>query len=49
LPVRIAARLGVQIEFVTKQLENRIPSAPMRSMFGVLLIFDPYALIACAA
>src|ERR671912_751183 len=49
LPVRIVARLGVQIEFVTNALRNSIPSCAIRSMFGVLLIRDPYALIEWAA
>ena len=49
VPVRIDARLGVQIEFVQKQLSNRMPSAAMRSMFGVWLIRLPYAEMACAA
>jgi hypothetical protein len=39
--VRIAARLGVQIELVAKQLANRSPPWAMRSMFGVLLIVLP--------
>ena len=47
-PVRITARLGAQIEFVTNALSNRIPPAAIRSMFGVTFRFDPYALIACA-
>src|SRR5262245_56249591 len=49
LPVRIAARLRVQIELVTKQFSNFIPSFANRSMFGVLLMWLPYALMACAA
>src|SRR5687767_5181997 len=49
LPVSTVARLGVQMELVTKQLSKRIPSRAMRSMLGVWLIFDPYALIACDA
>ena len=48
-PVRIPARLGVQIGFVQKQFLSSIPSRASRSMCGVLLIRDPYALIACAA
>jgi hypothetical protein len=42
----MTARLGPQMELVTKQFSNRIPSEAMRSMLGVLLRFDPYALIA---
>jgi len=34
----MTARLGVQIEFVQKQLSNRMPSVAMRSMLGVLFI-----------
>jgi len=44
LPVRIVARLGVQIELVQKQSSNRIPSLAMRSRFGVWLTTLPYAL-----
>ena len=40
-PVKIVARLGAQIEFVQKQLLNRIPSFAMRSRFGVSLIRLP--------
>jgi len=36
-----AARLGVRIEFVQKQLSNRIPSAAKRSMCGVSLMRPP--------
>jgi hypothetical protein len=43
LPVRITARLGPQIEFVTKQSRNSMPSAASRSMLGVSLTIDPYA------
>jgi hypothetical protein len=35
LPVRIVARLGPQIELVTRQRSNRIPSRASRSMCGV--------------
>ena len=41
VPVRMAARLGVQIEFVQKQLSNRIPSSAMRSRLGVRLMRLP--------
>jgi len=41
VPVRIAARLGVQIELVQKQLSNRIPPAAMRSRLGVRLMRLP--------
>ena len=41
LPVRIVAREGVQMELVTKALVNLIPTSAMRSMFGVLLTFEP--------
>ncbi len=34
-PVRTVARLGVQMELVAKQLRKRIPSAAIRSRFGV--------------
>ena len=40
-PVRIAARLGVQIEFVAKTLVSSAPSRASRSMCGVLLTRDP--------
>ena len=40
-PVRIAARLGVQIELVAKTFVNRAPSFASRSMFGVSLTFEP--------
>ena len=49
VPVSTAARDGVQIEFVQKQLSNRIPPEAMRSMFGVWLIRLPYAEMAWAA
>src|SRR5262249_27499217 len=49
LPVMIAARLGVQIELVTKQFSNFMPSLASRSMLGVLISLLPYALMACAA
>ena len=48
-PVRIAARLGVQIEFVAKTLVRSAPSRASRSRCGVLFTREPYALIACAA
>ena len=38
LPVRMLARLGVQIEFAQKQASNRMPSRASRSRFGVWLI-----------
>ena len=34
-PVRMAARLGVQIEFVTRQVVKRTPCFASRSRFGV--------------
>jgi hypothetical protein len=34
-------RLGVQMEFVQKQLESRTPERAMRSMFGVWLMRLP--------
>jgi hypothetical protein len=37
----IAARLGVQMEFVQKQLVSRTPSVASRSIFGVRLIMLP--------
>ena len=40
-PVRIAARLGVQMEFVAKTLFSSAPSRANRSMFGVLFTRDP--------
>ena len=40
-PVRMAARLGVQIELVTKTLSNRMPSRARRSMFGVAFTREP--------
>ena len=48
-PVRIAARLGVQIELVAKTLVSSAPSRASRSRCGVLLTRDPYAPMACAA
>jgi len=48
-PVRMAARLGVQIELVTKTLSRRMPSRARRSMFGVTFTREPYALMAWAA
>ena len=48
-PVRIAARLGVQIELVAKTLVSSAPSRASRLMCGVGLMREPYALIACAA
>jgi hypothetical protein len=38
VPVRIDARLGVQIEFVQKHESNRIPPSAMRSRLGVWLM-----------
>src|SRR4029078_10379919 len=49
LPVIRHARLGPHSALVTNALSNRIPSFASRSMFGVWLIFDPYAEIACDA
>jgi hypothetical protein len=40
------ALLGAQIELVTKQFLNNIPSRAILSILGVLLISEPYALIA---
>jgi hypothetical protein len=37
VPVRIAARLGVQMEFVQKHASKRIPSDAIRSRFGVVV------------
>ena len=48
-PVRIDARLGVQIEFVTKVLRNSMPSRARRSICGVSFTREPYAEIAWAA
>ncbi len=48
-PVRIAARLGEQIELFTHMFVNRIPSAASLSMTGVCtwsFNHDPYAPIA---
>ncbi len=41
VPVRIAARLGVQIALVQKHESNRIPLSAMRSRCGVVLILLP--------
>ena len=41
VPVRMAARLGVQIELVQKQLSKRMPSSAMRSRLGVRLMRLP--------
>ena len=49
VPVRMAARLGAQIELVQKQLSNLIPPAARRSRCGVRFTRLPYALIAWAA
>ena len=35
--------------FVQQQLEKRIPARARASMWGVRLIFEPYAEMACAA
>ena len=35
-PVKIVARLGVQIEFVQNTFSNNIPSAARRSIVGVI-------------
>src|SRR5688572_4992866 len=48
-PVNNVARLGVQIELVTKEFVNLTPSAASRSRFGVLFTLEPYAEIACSA
>ena len=48
-PVRIAARLGVQIEFVANTRVSSAPSRASRSRLGVVFTRDPYAPIACAA
>jgi hypothetical protein len=48
-PVNSVARLGVQIELVTKEFVNLTPSAASRSRFGVLFTLEPYAEIACSA
>ena len=41
LPVRSVARLGVQMELVTKALANRVPLLARRSSCGVWLTFEP--------
>ena len=43
LPVRMAARLGQQIEFTLNELVKSAPSLAMRSRLGVLLIDPGYA------
>ena len=48
-PVRIAARLGVQMELVAKTFSKSAPSRARRSRFGVWFTRDPYAPMACAA
>jgi len=40
-PVRMTPRLGVQIEFVQKQLSKRMPALAIRSRFGVWLMRLP--------
>jgi hypothetical protein len=40
-PVRMAARLGVQIELVTNTSSSRIPSRARRSMCGVSFTREP--------
>jgi len=40
-PVRIVARLGVQIELVTNTSSSRMPSRARRSMWGVVLTREP--------
>ena len=40
-PVRISARLGVQMEFVQKQLSKRMPSWAILSRLGVSLMRLP--------
>ena len=41
LPVRMVARLGVQMELVAKTRSIRIPSFAIRSRFGVWLTLLP--------
>jgi hypothetical protein len=41
VPVRIAARLGEQREFVTKQLSKRNPFSAISSIRGVVLTTEP--------
>lgn len=41
VPVRTAARLGVQIELVQNAASRRMPPAAIRSRLGVLLIRLP--------
>jgi len=48
-PVRMQARLGVQMELTANTRSKRAPSMASRSMLGVWLIRLPYALMACAA
>ena len=40
-PVRIAARLGVQMELVAKTFSKSAPSRASRSRWGVWLTRDP--------
>ena len=42
-PVSTVARLGAQMELVTKALAKSMPSAASRSMLGVSFKTDPYA------
>jgi hypothetical protein len=49
LPVSTTARLGVQIEFVTKAWSKRIPPRASRSRCGVWFTLEPYTPIACWA
>jgi len=49
LPVSTTARLGAQMAFVQKLFRKMAPSSAIRSMFGVRLIRDPYAEMACGA
>ena len=49
LPVKITARLGVQIEFVTNAASKRAPSLASRSRFGVEISLLSYALSAGTA
>ena len=41
VPVKIEARLGVQIALVQKQLSKRMPPAAIRSRLGVTLMRLP--------
>ena len=41
MPVKVVARLAMQIEVVQKWLSNTVPSAASRSMFGVWMMRLP--------